>query len=62
MKIEYVIGISGAILVVYCIDEKCYQYEIVFWDRTIYQPQEMYESADKARDVGLENIKIVIGY
>jgi hypothetical protein len=62
MKIEYLIGISGATLVVYCIDEKCYQYEIVFWDRTIYQPQEMYESANKARDVGLKNIKIVIGY
>jgi len=32
-----------------------------FYDGSIYQPQEIYDAADKARDVGLERIKIVIG-
>ncbi len=62
MKIEYVIGIDGATLVVYCVGEKCYQYARAFWDGTLYQPQEIYDTAAKARDVAVENIKVVIGY
>ncbi len=61
MTIKHLVGINGATLIVYRVDEY-FQYEIAFWDGSIYQPQEMYESADKARDVGLESIKIVIGY
>lgn len=62
MKIEYVIGIDGATLVVYRVAEKCYQYEMVFWDGTLYQPQEIYDTATSARDVAVENIFVVIGY
>jgi hypothetical protein len=62
MKLEHLTSINGAVLVVYYVGDLCYQYEIAFWDGSIYQPQEIYESADKARDVGLESIKIVIGY
>jgi hypothetical protein len=59
--IKHLFGISGATLVVYRVDDY-FQYEIVFWDGSIHQPQEIYPTADKARDVGLESIKIVIGY
>jgi hypothetical protein len=48
MKIEHILKISGAILVVYHTDSECYQYSIAFWDGLIHQPQEMYETADKA--------------
>ncbi len=62
MRIEHLISIKGAILVVYYTSSNCYQYEIVFWDGSSYQPQEIYYTANKARDVGIESIKIVIGY
>ncbi|MBE9044943.1 hypothetical protein IQ255_11075 [Pleurocapsales cyanobacterium LEGE 10410] len=61
MVIEYLIGISGATLIVYRVGEY-FQYEIVFWDGSLYQPQEIYHESGEARDVGLESIKIVIGY
>ncbi len=59
MVIEHLVGISEATLVIYRVGEY-FQYEIAFWDGSFYQPQEMYETANKARDVGLESIKIVI--
>ncbi len=62
MKIEHLISINGAILIVYYTSNNCYQYEIAFWYGSIYQPNELYYTADKARDVGVEKIKIVIGY
>jgi hypothetical protein len=62
MKIEYLISISGAILVVYRTHEGDYYYEISFWDGSLYQPTEIYDTAEKARDVGVEAIEIVIGY
>jgi hypothetical protein len=62
MKLEHSICINGAVLVVYYVGDLCYQYEIVFWDGSLHQPQEMYETADKARDMGLEMVKVVIGY
>ncbi|HEY9767883.1 MAG TPA: hypothetical protein V6C71_05150 [Coleofasciculaceae cyanobacterium] len=37
--------LSQAVLVVYYVGDY-YQYEILFWDYSIFQPQEMYESAD----------------
>ena len=40
----------------------CYQYEIAFWDSSIYQPQEIYDTADKTLNVGIEMVKVVIGY
>lgn len=62
MKLEHLTSINGAVLVVYYVGDLNYQYEILFWDGSIHQSQEMYETADKAGDVGLESIKIVIGY
>lgn len=61
MAIAYLIGISGATLVVYR-DDEYFQYEIAFWDGSVYQPHEMYETANKALKIGIESIKIVIGY
>ena len=62
MKLQHLITINGAILVVYYAGDRCYQYEILFWDSSIYQPQEIYSTADKALDVGINSIKTVIGY
>ncbi len=62
MKIEYLISINGAILMVYYTSSEYYQYEIAFWDGSIYQPNELYYTADQARDVAIESIRIVIGY
>ena len=62
MKLERLVSINGAVLVVYYVGDLYYQYEIVFWDGSIYQPQEAYPSADKAISVGMESIKTTIGY
>jgi hypothetical protein len=62
MKLEHLVSINGAVLVVYYVGDLCYQYEILFWDGSIYQPQEIYETVDKALSVGIESIKTVIGY
>lgn len=62
MKLEHLICISGAVLVVYYVGDLCYQYEILFWDGSIYQPQEVYETAIQARNVGVASIKTTIGY
>ena len=62
MKLEHLISINGAVLVVYYVGDLFYQYEILFWDNSIHQPQEIYESADKALNVGTDSIKTVIGY
>lgn len=62
MKLERLVSINGAVLVVYYVSDRYYQYEIAFWDSSIYQPQEMYETADKALNVGIESIKTTIGY
>ena len=62
MKIEHLATISGAILMVYHVSDCCYQYEILFWDGSIHQPQEMYETAEGALNVGIDSIKTVIGH
>jgi hypothetical protein len=62
MRIEHLISISGAILIVYYTPGKCYQYEISFWDGSFARPQEIYYTAEAALEVGIEAIEIVIGY
>ena len=62
MKLERLVSINGAVLVVYYVGDRYYQYEILFWDSSIYQPQEMYATADKALNAGVDSIKTVIGY
>lgn len=61
MTIEHLVGIDGATFVVYRVDDY-FEYEIAFWDGSLYQPQEIYETADAALNVGLESINIVIDY
>ncbi|VEP15562.1 conserved hypothetical protein [Hyella patelloides LEGE 07179] len=60
--IEHLISISGSILVVYRTSEGDYRYEIVFWDGSYYQPDELYPLAHQARVAGIKSIKTVIGY
>jgi hypothetical protein len=62
MKIEHLISINGAILVVYYTNTSSYKYEIAFWDGSLYSPKELYYTAEKALKVGTESIKTVIGY
>jgi hypothetical protein len=62
MKIEHLMSINGAILMVYCINTSSYKYEIAFEDGSLYSPNELYYTADKALKVGVKSIKIVIGY
>jgi hypothetical protein len=72
MKIGHLISINGAILMVYYTSGKCYQYAIArfgalatpiaFYDGSIYQPNELYYTAEEALKVGIDCIKIVIGY
>ena len=62
MKLERLVSISGAVLMVYYVGDFYYQYEILFWDGSIYQPQEMYDTAEGALNLGIDSIKTVIGY
>ena len=62
MKLERLVSINGAVLTVYYVGDLYYQYEILFWDSSIYQPQEIYSTAEEALNVGIDNIKTVIGY
>ncbi len=66
MKIEHLIIINGAILMVYYTSSQFYQYEIAvdekIGDGLIYQPNEIYKTANQAKEVGVERIKIVLGY
>ena len=62
MKLERLVSIGGAVLVVYYVGDLYYQYEILFWDGSIYQPQEIYDTADKALSMGREMIQVTIGY
>ena len=62
MKLQHLVSINGAVLVVYYVGDLFYQYEILFWDGSIYQPQEVYERAEGALNIGIDSIKTVIGY
>jgi hypothetical protein len=63
MKIEHLVSINGAILMVYCINTSSYKYAIAFWNGSLYNysPNELYYTAEKALKVGRESIEIVIG-
>ena len=62
MRIEHLLSINGAVLAVYYTSSKCYQYAIAFWDGSYYQPSESYYTAAKALEIGIERIRITIGY
>ncbi len=46
----------------YTSSDRDYYYEIVFWDGTLHQPDELYNTAHQALVIGTESIKTVIGY
>ncbi len=59
MNIEYLIGGTKATLLVYRTPLFSYQYQILFQDGSLFQPQELYTNLSLALEVGLENIKFV---
>ena len=62
MTIKHLLTINGALLMGYHIDSKCYKYSIAFWDGGIYQTDDIFYTADRALEAGLEEIRITIGY
>jgi thiamine monophosphate synthase len=47
---------------VYYTRNKCHQYAIAFYDNSIYEPNELYYTAEEALKVGIDCIQVVIGY
>ena len=62
MNIEYLIGGHIATLLVYSTPHSLYQYQILFKDGSLFQPQELYTNLSVALEVGLESIKFVNRY
>ena len=59
---EYLIGSRIATLLVYGTPRSPYQYQILFPDGSLYQPQELYFTAEGALKVGLEGINLANSY
>ena len=47
---------------VYCTSEKSYQYAIIFGDGSIYQPDEIYYTAEKALNLGRQYVEFLRNY
>lgn len=47
---------------VYYINSSSYKYAVAFSDKSVYQPNKIYYTIDKALQAGKESIKIAIGY
>ena len=62
MSIEYLIGGTKATLLVYGTPLSYYQYQILWLDGSLFQPQELYTNLSVALEVGLESIKFVNRY
>ena len=62
MSIEYLIGGTKATLLVYRTPLSYYQYQILFPDGSLFQPQELYTNLSVALEVGLERISFVNRY
>lgn len=62
MNIEYLIGSHIATLLVYSAPHSLYQYQILFKDGSLFQPQELYAKASLALEVGLERMTLVNRY
>ena len=56
MNIQYLIVGQIATLIVYCTLNSAYQYQILFADGSLYQPEELYSTPEGALKVGLERI------
>ncbi len=59
MSIEYLIGGNIATLLVYRTPHFSYQYQILFKDGSLFQPQELYNSSSLALEVGLDMARLV---
>jgi hypothetical protein len=62
IKIKYLVFRDSCWLVVYQIIGGCHQYSIIFWDGSVYTPQEIYLKPTKAYKIGVERIRTTIGY
>lgn len=59
MNIPYLIAGQIVTLVVYGTPHCSYQYQILFSDGSLSQPQELYPTAEAALNLGLDEIKLV---
>ena len=59
MNIEYLIGGHIATLLVFCTPHSSYQYQILFADGSLFQPQELYPTASLAFKAGREITNLV---
>ncbi len=62
MIIKHLIGGNIATLLVYSTPHSLYQYQILFKDGSLFQPQELYSSSSVALEAGLERINLVNRY
>ena len=62
MKIEYLILIDNIILTVYYTSKKYFQYEIILDDGPIYQPDEIYFTAERALKSGRQSLEQLKNY
>ena len=62
MIIKHLIVGNIATLLVYATPHSLYQYQILFPDGSLFQPQELYSSSSVALEVGLESLKFVNRY
>ncbi len=47
---------------IYYTSNKCYQYAIIFGDGSIYQPDEIYCTAEQALKLGRQSIEFLRNY
>ncbi len=59
MNLQYLIAGPIVTLVVYGTPHCSYQYQILFSDGSLYQPQELYPTAEGALKVGRERLDLV---
>ncbi len=62
MSIEYLIGGKIATLLVYTTPHASYQYQILFQDGSLFQPQELYLDPFLALEAGLKSTRLVNSY
>jgi len=59
MIIKHLIGGNIATLLVYSTPHSYHQYQILFKDGSLFQPQELYNSSSLALEVGLDMARLV---
>ncbi len=61
MTIIHLVTTQSAALLVYRTSNQLYSYQILCWDGLLYTPQELYQHAYIALNVGRDRIKIFTG-